>query len=52
MYLRVELDPPHVVAYAIGADGLYVETARAVPGELLTVSEPFTFSLDPATLLR
>lgn len=52
VYLRVELDPPHVVAYAIGEDGLYVETARAAPGELLTLSEPFTFSLDPATLLR
>ncbi|MDN5929918.1 MAG: Uma2 family endonuclease [Pseudonocardia sp.] len=52
VYLRVELDPPHVVAYAIGEDGLYVETARAEPGELLTLTEPFAFGLDPATLLR
>ena len=28
-YLRVELDPPHVVAYRIGADGLYEEAGRA-----------------------
>jgi Uma2 family endonuclease len=52
VYLRVELEPPHVVAYVIGEDGLYVERGRAVPGELLTLSEPFAFSLDPATLLR
>lgn len=52
VYLRVELEPPHVVAYAIGADGLYVETARAAPGEQLTLTEPFPFSIDPAALLR
>jgi Uma2 family endonuclease len=52
VYLRVELDPPLVVAYAIGPDGLYVETGRAEPGERLTLTEPFAFSLDPAVLLR
>lgn len=52
VYLRVELDPPHVVAYAIEPDGLYVETGRAEPGELLTLTEPFAFSIDPAALLR
>ncbi len=51
VYLRVELEPLHVVAYAIGADGLYVEIARAEPGELLVLTEPFALSLDPAILL-
>ena len=52
VYLRVELDPPHVVAYAIGEDGLYVETARAEPGAPLRLAEPFPLTLDPAALLR
>jgi hypothetical protein len=52
VHLRVELDPPHVVAYAIGDDGPYVETGRAGPGEVLALTTPFAFSLDPATLLR
>ena len=51
-YLRVELDPPHVVAYRIGADGLYEETGRAEPGEVLTLAEPFPITVDPAALLR
>ncbi|MGH3614571.1 MAG: Uma2 family endonuclease [Pseudonocardia sp.] len=51
-YLRVELDPPHLVAYRIGADGLYVECAEAEPGKLFTLSEPFPVSFDPAVLLR
>lgn len=51
-YLRVELDPPHVVAYKIGADGLYVEYARAEPGELLKLAEPFPLAFDPAILLH
>ncbi len=51
-YLRVELDDPHVVAYRIGSDGRYVECARAYPGELLTLDEPFPITLDPADLLR
>lgn len=51
-YLRVELDPPLVVAYVIGADGWYVEAGRAEPGELLTLNEPFPISFDPAVLLR
>ncbi len=29
-----------------------VETGRAEPGELLTLTEPFAFTLDPAALLR
>lgn len=52
VYIRVELDPPHVVAYGIGEDGLYVEIGHAEPGELLELTEPFPVSLDPAALLR
>ncbi len=52
VYLRVELDPPHVVAYEIGADGLYVETARAEPGQELRLARPFPVAFDPAVLLR
>ena len=51
-YLRVELDPPHVVAYRIGADGLYVEAGRAEPGGTLTLDAPFPVSLDVAALYR
>ncbi len=51
-HLRVELDPPHVVAYGIGEDGLYVEVGRAEPGQLLHLKEPFPITLDPAALLR
>lgn len=52
VYLRVELDPPHVVAYGLGPDGLYRETARAEPGQQLRLTEPFAITLDPADLLR
>jgi Uma2 family endonuclease len=52
VYLRVELDPPHVVAYELGPDGLYVETGHAEPGQLLTLTEPFDVTIDPAVLLR
>ena len=51
-YLRVELDPPHVVAYRIGADGLYEEAGRADPGAVLTLTEPFPITIDPAALVR
>jgi Uma2 family endonuclease len=51
-YLRVELDPPHVVAYHLGADGLYEEAGRTAPGEVLTLAEPFPITIDPAALLR
>jgi Uma2 family endonuclease len=51
-YLRVELDPLHVVAYRLGADGVYEEARRAEPGELLTLTEPFTIRIDPAALIR
>jgi Uma2 family endonuclease len=51
-YLRLELDPLHVVAYRIGADGLYEEAGRAAPGEVLTLTEPFPVAVDPAALLR
>lgn len=51
VYLRVELDPPHVVAYRIGPGGRYVETGRAEPGQVLTLEEPFPLTLDPADLL-
>jgi Uma2 family endonuclease len=52
VYLRIELDPPHIVAYGIGEDGLYVETGRAEPGQSLQLTEPFPVTLDPAALLR
>ena len=51
-YLRVELDPPHVVAYRIGADGLYEEAGRADAGAVLTLTEPFPITIDPAALVR
>ena len=51
-YLRVELDPPHVVAYRIGADGLYEEAGRADPGRCSTLTEPFPITIDPAALVR
>jgi len=52
VYLRVELDPLHVVAYEIGEDGLYVEVARAEPGQQLRLARPFPVSFDPAVLLK
>jgi Uma2 family endonuclease len=51
-YLRVELDPPHVVAYLLGPDGVYEEAGRAAPGEVLTLAEPFPIRIDPAVLVR
>lgn len=51
-YLRVELEPPLVVAYVLDADGWYVEAGRAEPGEKLTLAEPFPISIDPGDLLR
>jgi Uma2 family endonuclease len=51
-YLRVELDPPHVVAYRLGPDGVYVEAGRAEPGRTLTLTEPFPTAIDPAALVR
>ena len=51
-YLRVELDPLHVVAYRIGADGMYEEVTRVEPGEVLTLTEPFPITIDPAVLVR
>lgn len=52
VYVRVELDPPHIVAYGIGEDGLYVEIGRAEPGQPLTLDEPYPITVDPAVLLR
>jgi hypothetical protein len=51
-YLRVELDPPHVVAYLLGPDGVYEEVGRAEPGEVLKLTEPFPISIDPTALVR
>ena len=51
-YLRVELDPPHVVAYRPGADGVYEEVGRGEPGRALTLDEPFPITIDPAELIR
>jgi Uma2 family endonuclease len=50
-YLRVELDPPHAVAYRIGAGGPYVQVGRAEEGEQLHLTEPFPFTVDAAALL-
>jgi Uma2 family endonuclease len=51
-YLRVELDPAHVVAYRLGTDGVYEEADRAEPGEVLKLTEPFPIAIDPAALVR
>lgn len=51
-YLRLELTPLRLVAYRIGADGLYEETGRAEPGEVLKLTEPFPITIDPAALDR
>jgi Uma2 family endonuclease len=51
-YLRVELDPPHVVAHRLGADGVYEQAGRAEVGEVLTLTEPFPITIDPAALVR
>jgi Uma2 family endonuclease len=51
-YLRVELDPPHVVAYVLGPDGVYEEAGRAAPGQVLTLDQPFPITIDPAALVR
>jgi Uma2 family endonuclease len=50
-YLRVELDPPHAVAYRLGPDGPYVELGRAEPGQQLALVDPFPVTIDPAALL-
>lgn len=50
-YLRVELDPPHVVAYLLGPDGVYEEAGRAEPGEVLELAEPFPITIEPAALI-
>lgn len=52
VYLRVELDPVHVIAYAIDEDGLYAETGRAEPGQSLRLTAPFPIIFDPGVLLR
>ncbi|MBA3906676.1 MAG: Uma2 family endonuclease [Pseudonocardiales bacterium] len=52
VYLRVELDPSHVVGYRIGPDGLYIEAGRAEPGQSLVLDEPFPITIDPGSLLR
>jgi Uma2 family endonuclease len=51
-YLRVELDPVHVVAYLLGPDGVYEEAGRAASGETLHLDDPFPITLDPAALVR
>ena len=51
-YLRVELDPLHIVAYRLGADGVYEEVGRAEPPEVLKLTEPFPITIDPAALVR
>jgi Uma2 family endonuclease len=51
-YLRIELDPLHVVAYRLDTDGVYEEVGRAEPGEILKLTEPFPIEIDPAALVR
>jgi Uma2 family endonuclease len=51
-YLRVELDPLHIVAYRPGDDGVYEEAGRAEPDEVLKLTEPFPITIDPAALVR
>lgn len=51
-YLRVELDPLHIVAYRLDAEGIYEEAGRAEPGEILKLTEPFAITIDPAALVR
>jgi Uma2 family endonuclease len=51
-YLRVELDPLHVVAYRLDPEGVYTEYARAAAGETVHLDLPFPISFDPAALLR
>lgn len=51
-YLRVELDPLHVVAYRLDPEGVYTEYARAAAGETVHLEVPFPVSFDPAALLR
>lgn len=50
-YLRVELDPLHVVAYRLDPEGVYTEYARAAAGESATLEIPFAVSFDPARLV-
>jgi Uma2 family endonuclease len=51
-YLRVELDPLHVVAYRLDPEGVYTEYARAAAGETVHLELPFPISFDPAALLK
>lgn len=51
-YLRVELDPLHVVAYRLDPEGVYTEYARAAAGEIVHLELPFPVSFDPAVLLQ
>jgi Uma2 family endonuclease len=51
-YLRVELDPLHIVAYRLDTDGVYEEVGRAEPGQVLALDEPFPITIEPATLIR
>jgi Uma2 family endonuclease len=51
-YLRVELDPLHVVAYRLDDEGVYAEYGRAPAGETISLDVPFPVSFDPAVLTR
>jgi Uma2 family endonuclease len=51
-YLRVELEPLHIVAYQLGSEGVYTQCARAAANETFALEAPFPVSFDPATLLR
>jgi Uma2 family endonuclease len=48
-YLLVEQEPPGAVTMRWHRleDGHYVEDAKVGPGETLTITEPFAFTLDP-----
>ena len=51
-YLRVELDPLHIVAYRLDPEGVYTEYARAAASDTIQLELPFPVSFDPAVLLR
>jgi Uma2 family endonuclease len=50
-YWIVDLDEPSVAALTL-VDGGYVETARAVGDDSLTVTEPFAVGVVPSSLRR
>lgn len=50
-FWRFEPEDALLVGYAIGPEGRYVESARAIGEEAFTVTEPFPVTLVPTSLL-